>query len=77
MVLGKAKVISYKDLKEARAKRAAKDKATADKGKEKRSCKRKSPALKVGLLEAEANLLMLKDKATRISKAELAKVRVL
>jgi hypothetical protein len=76
-VLGKAKVISYKDLKEARAKRAAKDKATADKGKGKRGCKRKSPALEVGLLEAKADLLVLKDKATRISKAKLAKVKVL
>ena len=42
VVLGNAKVMSYEDLEEARAKRAAKEKATAGKGK--RGCKRKSPA---------------------------------
>jgi hypothetical protein len=41
VVLGKAKVMSYEDLEEARAKRAAKEKATAGKGK--RGPKRKSP----------------------------------
>ncbi|KAI4106013.1 MAG: hypothetical protein L6R37_002376 [Teloschistes peruensis] len=41
MVLGKAKVMSYEDLEEARAKRATKEKATAGKGK--RGPKRKSP----------------------------------
>jgi hypothetical protein len=39
VVLGKAKVMSYEDIKEARIKRAAKD---AIKGKGKRSPKRKS-----------------------------------
>ena len=34
VVLGKAKVMSYEDLEEARAKRAAKEKATADKARE-------------------------------------------
>ena len=43
VVLGKAKVMSYEDLEEARAKRAAKEKATAAKGKGKRGRKRKSP----------------------------------
>lgn len=33
--------MSYEDLKEARAKRAAKDKATAEKGKAKRGCNHK------------------------------------
>ena len=44
VVLGKAKVMSYEDLEEARTKRAAKEKAnvTADKGK--RGRKRKSLA---------------------------------
>jgi septum formation inhibitor MinC len=42
VVLGNAKVMSYEDLEEARAKRAAKEKATAGKGK--RGRKRKSPA---------------------------------
>ena len=35
--------MSYEDLEEARAKRAAKEKATADEGKGKRGRKRKSP----------------------------------
>ncbi|SLM37872.1 hypothetical protein LPUS_00860 [Lasallia pustulata] len=43
IVLGKAKVMSYEDLEEARAKRAAKETATAGKGN--RGHKRKSPAL--------------------------------
>lgn len=36
--------MGYEDLEEARAKRAAKEQATADKGKGKRGRKRKSPA---------------------------------
>ena len=44
VILGKVKVMSYDDLEEARAKRAAKEKATADKGRGKRGRKRKSPA---------------------------------
>ena len=40
--------MSYKDLEEARAKRAAKEKATADNGKGKRGRKRKSPASEEG-----------------------------
>jgi hypothetical protein len=44
LVLGKAKVMSYEDLEEARAKRAAKDAAKA-KGKGTPGRKRKSPAL--------------------------------
>ena len=46
IVLGKAKVMSYKDLEEARAKRAAKEKATASEGK--RGRKRKSHTLETG-----------------------------
>jgi len=42
VVLGKAKVMSYEDLTEARVKRAVKDKASEGKGK--RGRKRKSPA---------------------------------
>lgn len=44
MVLGKAKVMSYEDLEEARAKRATKDAAKAE-GKGKRGRKRKSQAV--------------------------------
>ena len=46
LVLGKVKVMSYEDLKEARAKHAAKDAAKA-KGKGKRGPKPKSPAPEV------------------------------
>jgi hypothetical protein len=63
--------MSYEDLKEVRAKRAAKEKATAGKGK--RGCKRESPALEA---EVEAGLSMLKDKVARISEVELAKALV-
>ena len=47
---GKGKVMSYEDLEEARAKRAAKD---AMKGKEKRGRKRKNTVLEVDDPEAE------------------------
>jgi hypothetical protein len=48
--------MSYEDLEEARAKRAAKEKATAAKGKGKRGRKRKSLALDIKAeAEAEAN----------------------
>ena len=52
VVLGKAKVMSYEDIEEARAKRAAKEEATAGKGK--RGWKRKSPALEADALEPKA-----------------------
>jgi hypothetical protein len=55
LVLGKAKVMSYEDLEEARAKRAAKETAKA-KGKEKRSRKRKSPAHELDILEPKAKV---------------------
>lgn len=51
VVLGKAKVMSYEDLEEARAKRAAKEKAATAKGK--RGRKRKGEAAAV---EAEAGV---------------------
>ena len=50
IVLGTAKVISFKDIKEARAKRAAKD---ALKGKGKRGRKRKSAAVEADEPEPE------------------------
>lgn len=52
VVVGKAKVMSYEDIEEARAKRAAKEEATAGKGK--RGRKRKSPALEVDVPEQRA-----------------------
>jgi DDE superfamily endonuclease len=50
VVLGKAKVMSYEDIEEARAKRAAKE---VIKGKGKRGRKRKSAVLEVGEPERE------------------------
>jgi hypothetical protein len=47
LVLGKAKVMSYKDLVEARAKRVVKEATRAAKGKRKRGRKRKSSTLEV------------------------------
>ena len=55
MILGKAKIISYEDLKKAQAKCTVKEKATAAKGKGKRSYKHKSPVLDTKA-EAETNL---------------------
>jgi predicted flap endonuclease-1-like 5' DNA nuclease len=69
VVLGKAKVISYKNFKEARAKRAAKKKATA--GKKNRGRKRKNSApeaeIEASLLKIEAGSSVPKDKMARIS----------
>ncbi|KAF1360962.1 hypothetical protein EJ07DRAFT_154345 [Lizonia empirigonia] len=48
-VLGKAKVMSYEDLEEARAKRKEKEKAAS--GKAARGRKRKAPALVVDITE--------------------------
>jgi len=52
VVVGKANVMSYEDIEEARAKRAAKEEATASKGK--RGWKRKSLALEVDAQEPKA-----------------------
>ncbi|OBT69721.1 hypothetical protein VE03_00858 [Pseudogymnoascus sp. 23342-1-I1] len=53
IILGKAKVTSYEDIEEARAKRAAKE---IIKGKGKRRRKRKSTALEVGEPEQKARI---------------------
>ena len=58
--------MSYKDLEEARAKREAKEKAIAIKGK--RGRKRKSPAPE----EAEAGPSVPKHKVVRMSEVEPA-----
>jgi hypothetical protein len=70
LVLGKAKVMSYEDLEEARAKRAAKDAAKA-KGKGKRGRKRKSPAP-----ETETDAPEPKAKVARMSEAPEPKAPV-
>lgn len=77
MVLGKAKVISYEDLEEARAKCSAKEKATASKGKGKRGHKRKSPAPEAegeaSSPELESGSSVLKVKVAWMSEVEPAK----
>jgi hypothetical protein len=59
VVLGKAKAMSYEDLKEARAKRAAKEKATEGKGK--RGRKRKSPAPEAGAPESKTKVAQISE----------------
>jgi len=64
--------MSFEDLSEARAKRDAKEKAIASKGK--RGCRRKSPAPEAEAeAEAEAGSSIPKDKVARISEVEPAK----
>lgn len=58
-VIGKAKVMSYEDIKEAREKRAAKEQATANKGK--RGRKRKSPAPKADAPEPKAKVARMSE----------------
>ena len=55
VILGKAKVMSYEDIEEARAKRAAKE----VKGKEKRGEKRKSAALEADEPEPEPKVVRM------------------
>ena len=61
LVLGKAKVISYKDLEEARAKRANKEAAKEAKGKGKRGRKRKSAALVADASEPNAKVVRMNE----------------
>jgi hypothetical protein len=63
LVLGKAKVMSYEDLEVARENRAAKDKVTASKGKERGSRKRKCAALEAD--EAEPNAKVVRTRTVR------------
>ncbi len=77
VVLGKAKVMSYEDLEEARAKRAAKEKATTGKGK--RNSKRTSPTpepepeVQAGSPKVVTDSSVPKDKVARMSELEPAK----
>jgi hypothetical protein len=66
LVLGKAKVISYEDLEEARAKRATKDAAKA-KGKGKRGRKRKSPTTEANALEPKAKVVRMSNAAQPVT----------
>ena len=56
IVLGKAKVMSYEDLEEARAKRAAKKKTTLGKVKGKRGRKGRSPAPVAGTTQPDIDV---------------------
>ncbi|KAH9204263.1 hypothetical protein DL95DRAFT_319788, partial [Leptodontidium sp. 2 PMI_412] len=56
MVLGKAKVMSYEDIEEARAKRAAKD-ATKSRGKRGRKRKNTEPEASEAELESEVEVV--------------------
>ncbi|KAL9630084.1 MAG: hypothetical protein Q9164_006592, partial [Protoblastenia rupestris] len=77
VVLGKAKVISYEDLEEARAKRATKEKATVSKGK--RGPKRKSstselePETQVGSPKVVTDPSVPKGKVAQMSEVEPTK----
>jgi len=61
LVLGKAKVMSYKDLEEARAKRADKEATKEAKGKGKRGRKRKSAALEADAPEPNAKVVRMSE----------------
>ncbi|KAK7187857.1 hypothetical protein PSPO01_06059 [Paraphaeosphaeria sporulosa] len=70
VILGKAKVMSYEDLEEARQKRAEKENAKATAGKGKRGSKRKCADVKTGSgpdPEAGPAVRKRKEKATRLS----------
>src|SRR5437763_2488079 len=56
VVLGKAKVMSYEDLEEARAKRAEKEAAKKAKGKGRRGRKRKSATTEPDASEPKAKV---------------------
>ena len=73
LVLGKAKVMSYEDLVEARAKRAEKEAAKEAKGKGKRGRKRKSAMLEVDAPEPKAKVARTSNapEPTRDSVAQM------
>ena len=66
--------MSYKDLEEARAKRAAKEKATRDKGRGKRGRKRKSPAPEEGSSVSTDNEVLEPVKAPAQWRAPVARM---
>jgi hypothetical protein len=68
VVLRKAKVVSFEDLEEARAKRAAKEKTSL--GKVKRGRKRKAPILETGAAE----LVVQMSEAAELWKAPVARM---
>lgn len=74
LVLGKAKVMSYEDLEEARAKRADKEAVKEAKGKGKRGRKRKSAALEADTPEPNAKVVRMSEASapTRASVVQIS-----
>jgi N-methylhydantoinase A/oxoprolinase/acetone carboxylase beta subunit len=70
-VLGKAKVMSYEDLEEARAKRKEKEKAAA--GKAARGRKRKAPALVVDVTEPRSQVMQAREADLARTPAKLTR----
>ncbi|KAF1354309.1 hypothetical protein EJ07DRAFT_158470 [Lizonia empirigonia] len=70
-VLGKAKVMSYEDLEEARAKRKEKEKAAS--GKAARGRKRKAPALVVDITEPRSQVIQTREAELARTPAELTR----
>jgi hypothetical protein len=60
---GKAKVVSYEDLEEARATRAAKEKAIAERGKAKRGRKREVAKQELCVLEPVTQVARMSEVA--------------
>lgn len=76
VILGKAKVMSYEDLEEARAKRAEKEAAKEAKGKGKRGRKPKSAAPEVEEASADNAKRGRKRKSAEPDTPESAKAKV-
>jgi hypothetical protein len=74
VVLGKAKVMSYEDLEEARAKCAAKEEAKATASKGKRGRKRKSLPEPASAPESEVKVARMSE-ASEPAKAPVARMR--
>jgi hypothetical protein len=74
LVLGKAKVISYEGLEEARAKRADKEAAKEAKGKGKRGRKRKSAALEADAPEPNAKVLGMSEAPAAPARASVVQM---
>jgi hypothetical protein len=70
-VLGKAKVMSYEDLEEARAKRKEKEKVAADKAA--RGRKRKAPALAVDVTEIRSQSILAREASLARTPVELTR----
>ena len=75
-MLGRAKVIGFKELEEARAKRIAKDTTKEAKGKGKRGRKRKSVALEAEAPEPIAKVARTSKAPARASVVQMSETLV-